>query len=397
MADQAAEPARAEPAWGADLGPGPEAPPRQAEAVLRLAAEMGAVAGRFPLDWGALQPDGRGRLDPTALARLDRQMDALGEAGLAAHPVLAPASLPRDIRMRGGWTARDTAWRFAEFACRAAGRIGDRMASLTVDTGAPGFARQDAAWAGRPIGMAEPAAFAACLHHLLLGRGLALSALRQESGRWRLGAGLATPPAPWDDTLASSDAVVIADALGWEASLATLRHGRYPELAADRLGRLVEEDDEARCRAAADLLVLDHAGPVFARMDAAAPGGIDLVPRPRGSLPDTAGPRALRRAIDRLAAAWPGSAVDLCLHVPAEDPATQDGRIADHARIEALEAHLDTALAAWAAGVPVATIMLGPVLDDGAAPPVGLAAWDARADTPRPKDSWHRLQRRIRG
>jgi len=189
--------------WGADLG-APASPRQEAEA-LRLAADMGAAAGRFALDWAALQPEGRGKLDPAALAGLDRRVDALGEAGLAPWPMLAPARLPRDIRIRGGWTARDTAWRFAEFACRVAGRIGDRMAALTVDAGAPGFALDQAAWRDRPIGTAEDTAFRAILHHLLLGRGLALSALRQESGRWRLGAALAgPPPEPWDDTLASS-------------------------------------------------------------------------------------------------------------------------------------------------------------------------------------------------
>ena len=47
--------------------------------------------------------------------------------------------------------------------------------------------------------------------------------------------------------------------------------------------------------------------------------------------------------------------------------------------------------------IPGATVFLGPVLDDGTAPPAGLVAWDKRADAPLPKDSWRRLQRRIRG
>ncbi len=391
------EPARTVPAWGADLGA--PATPRQEAEALRLAAEMGAAAGRFAVGWAALQPEGRGRLDPAALARLDRRIDAVGEAGLAPWPVLASAGLPRDIRIRGGWTARDTAWRFAEFACRVADRIGDRMAALVIDAGAPGYARDEAAWRDRPVGMAEDAAFRAALHHLLLGRGLALTALRQESGRWRLGAALAgPPPEPWDDTLASSDAVAIAEALGWEASVATLRDGRYPELAAERLGRLVEEGDAARCRGPVDLLLLDHAGPLWARMDADAPGGVNLAGRPRGgAVPETAGPDSLRRALDRLAGAWPKLPVHLTLRVAAEDPPLREGRIEDGARIEALEATLEAAEAAAAAGVPLATVFLGPVLDDGAAPPAGLAAWDGRADAPLPKDSWRWLQRRIRG
>ena len=359
---------------------------------------MGAVAGRFVLDWAALLPEGRGKLDPAALAGLDRRVDALGEAGLAPWPVLAPARLPRDIRIRGGWTARDTAWRFAEFACRVAGRIGDRMAALTVDAGAPGFARDEAAWRDRPIGMAEDAAFRAILHHLLLGRGLALSALRQESTGWRLGAALAgPPPEPWDDTLASSDAVVIAEALGWEASVTTLRDGRYPELAAERLGRLVEEDDEKRCRGPVDLLLLDHAGPLWARMDDAAPGGVGSARpaawhgagdrRPRLAAP---GARPAGRGLAEAAA--PSDAAGR-----GRRPAAARGPDPGWLRIERLETHLEAAEAAWEAGVPLATVFLGPVLDDGAAPPAGLAAWDRRADAPLPKDSWRRLQSRIRG
>ncbi|OWJ67277.1 family 1 glycosylhydrolase [Inquilinus limosus] len=391
------EPARPAIVWGADLG-APATPLQEAEA-LRLAAEMGAAAGRFAIDWAALQPEGRGRLDPVALAGLDRRVDALGEAGLAPWPLLAPARLPRDLRIRGGWTARDTAWRFAEFACRVAGRIGDRMAALVIDAGAPGFARDETVQRDRPVGMAEDTAFRAALHHLLLGRGLALSALRQESGRWRLGAALAGPPPdPWDDTLASADAVAIAEALGWEASVATLRDGRYPELAAERLGRLVEEDDETRCRGPVDLLLLDHTGPLWARMDAAAPGGVDLVGRPRGgAVPGSAGPDSLRRELDRLAVSWPKLSLHLTLRIAAEDPPPREGRVEDGARIDGLEAHLEAAATAFAAGLKLATLFLGPVLDDGTTPPAGLAAWDRRADAPLPKDSWRRLQRRIRG
>jgi beta-glucosidase len=389
-------PSQAALAWGADLGA--PATTRQEAEALRLAAEMGAVAGRFVLDWAALQPEGRGKLDPAALARLDRRVDAMGEAGLVLWPMLAPARLPRDIRIRGGWTARDTAWRFAEFACRVAGRIGDRMAALTVDAGAPNFARDEGAWRDRPIGMPEDAAYRAILHHLLLGRGLALSALRQESTGWRLGAALAgPPPEPWDDTLASSDAVVIAEALGWEGSVITLRDGRHPELAAERLGQLVEEDDEKRCRGPVDLLLLDHAGPLWARMEDEAPGGVDLVGRPRGMVPESAGPDSLRRALDRLAAAWPKLPLHLTLRIAADDPPLREGRIDDGPRIERLETHLEAAETAWEAGLPLATLFLGPVLDDGFAPPAGLAAWDKRADAPLPKDSWRRLQSRIRG
>ena len=393
------EPAPAEPGWGADLGPGAEAPPQQAAEALRLAAEMGAAAGRFALDWGALQPEGRGRLDPAALGRLDRHVDALGEAGLAPWPVLAPARLPRELRLRGGWTGRDTAWRFAEFACRVADRIGDRMAALAIDAGAPGFARDEAAWRDRPIGMAEAAAFPAVLHHLLLGRGLALAALRQESTRWRLGAALASPPPdPWDDTLASSDAVVIADALGWEASVATLRDGRYPDLALERLGRVVVDDDAARCRGPVDLLLLDHAAPLWARMEADAPGGVALADRPRGAAAiETAGPDSLRRALDRFVQAWPKLSVQLSLRLAVDDPPAQERRVEDTVRIARLDAHLEAAHAAWSAGVPLETLFLGPMLDDGTAPPVGFAAWHNRADEAQPKASWGWLQQRIRG
>ncbi len=89
-------------------------------------------------------------------------------------------------------------------------------------------------------------------------------------------------------------------------------------------------------------------------------------------VPESAGPD-LRRAVRSTGWPRPGSKLPLhlTLRIAADDPPLREGRIEDGVRIERLETHLEAAEAAWESGVPLATLFLGPVLDDGAARPPG--------------------------
>jgi beta-glucosidase len=158
---------------------------RQDIALLR---ELNIDAYRFSIAWPRVLPEGTRRVNQAGLDFYDRLVDGLLEAGIRPYTTLYHWDLPQALQDRGGWVSRDTAFAFAEYASIVAARLGDRVADwFTVNeplcsawighlegTMAPGV--QD-------ITQAVPAA-----HHLLLGHGLAASALRNiASGPVRVG------------------------------------------------------------------------------------------------------------------------------------------------------------------------------------------------------------------
>jgi beta-glucosidase len=110
--------------------------------------------------------------------RCDRALDGWLAAGLRPSLSLFYLGLPGWLEERGGWMSRDTALRFADFAAEAVRRFGDRVprwvtfADLMTPTLADRVAGMYAP--GRGLG---PAGLPS-VHHVLLGHGLAVRAMR---------------------------------------------------------------------------------------------------------------------------------------------------------------------------------------------------------------------------
>jgi beta-glucosidase len=146
-----------------------------------LMAGLGVNAYRFSVAWPRIQPEGRGAANAAGLDFYDRLVDALAERGIEPALTLYHWDLPQALEDRGGWMNRDTAHRFAEYAALVADRLGDRVPTwITLNepfvhmtegyglgTHAPGRAL---------LLDALPAA-----HHMLLGHGLAVPALRERT------------------------------------------------------------------------------------------------------------------------------------------------------------------------------------------------------------------------
>ena len=95
--------------------------------------DLGVDAYRFSIAWPRVIPDGYGPVNRAGLAFYDRLVDALLEAGIAPFPTLYHWDLPQALQDRGGWAARETAERFADYAALVAGALGDRVERLGHD------------------------------------------------------------------------------------------------------------------------------------------------------------------------------------------------------------------------------------------------------------------------
>jgi beta-glucosidase len=145
---------------------------------VRLMAELGVRAYRFSVAWPRVQPTGRGPVNQTGLDFYRRLVDELLAHDIQPWLTLYHWDLPQPLEDLGGWPVRDTAARFGEYAQLMHGALGDRVwhwttlnepwcsAFLGYGSGAHAPGRKEA-----------PAAIRAA-HHLMLGHGLAVQAIR---------------------------------------------------------------------------------------------------------------------------------------------------------------------------------------------------------------------------
>src|SRR6202034_4761677 len=95
---------------------------------VEMMAELGLTAYRFSIAWPRVQPDGRGPANQAGLDFYDQLTDALLSRGITPVPTLFHWDLPQPLQdEEGGWLARDTAHRFADYAGLTAERLADRI------------------------------------------------------------------------------------------------------------------------------------------------------------------------------------------------------------------------------------------------------------------------------
>ncbi|HEY7620660.1 MAG TPA: family 1 glycosylhydrolase [Solirubrobacteraceae bacterium] len=179
-----------------------------------LMADLGVGCYRFSLAWPRLQPDGRGPLNEAGLGFYARLLDALGERGIEPWVTLYHWDLPQALQDAGGWPARDTAQRFAEFAAAVHERLRDRITWWTT-LNEPWVAAYVGHAEGRHApGIADPAAAVRAAEHLMLGHGLAMKAMRSQSASSRFGITLNLSPVDAaSDSAADQDAARRIDSL----------------------------------------------------------------------------------------------------------------------------------------------------------------------------------------
>jgi beta-glucosidase len=91
-----------------------------------LAAADGHSAHRLSLEWSRIEPE-PGRIDPDAVAHYHEVLDALRRRRLEPLVTLHHFTLPLWVADRGGWEARETLDRFAEFTRFCAREFGSQV------------------------------------------------------------------------------------------------------------------------------------------------------------------------------------------------------------------------------------------------------------------------------
>jgi beta-glucosidase len=341
---------------------------------VELMSKLGVTSYRFSIAWPRVQPDGQGPANAAGLDFYDQLTDALLARGITPVPTLFHWDLPQQLEDNGGWLARDTAYRFAEYAGLAAGRLADRI-PMWITLNEPcvvtlnGYALGTHA-PGRKLTLgALPVA-----HHQLLGHGLAAAALRSTGVRQVATTNNYSPAWPATDSEADVAAAGAYDILHNRLFTDPLLLGAYPDMSALGLGSDgpagVQDGDLAIISARLDALGVNYYNPTRV---AAAPGS--SLPFSREKIPGypvTAFgwpviPAGLSDLLTGLKNRYGQSLPPVYITengCSVHDEVSPDGIVDDQPRISYLDGHIRALRDAMTAGVDVRGYFAWSLLDN---------------------------------
>ena len=366
---------------------------------LDLIKALGVDAYRFSIAWPRVQPLGSGAWNPAGLAFYDRLTDGLLERGITPHVTLYHWDLPQALQDNGGWTSRDTAKRFADYAQTMAERLGDRAAS---------FSTHNEPWVTAVLGnqtglfapgLKDPVIARRVAHHLLLSHGLALRAIRAAGVKAALGIVLNQSPA----TPATSSAEDVALAAREYALLVRwfaepLLLGRYPTAPDLPVCEAIEPGDLETIAQPLDFLGINYYTRIWSSTSNPP------VPAPHAQGTSDMGwenyPEGLTELLCGLKRDYPLPPVFITENGMAHRDVLVDGKVDDQPRIEYMRTHLSALKAAIDAGVDIRGFFYWSLMDNfewssGYAKRFGLVHVDYQTQVRTPKESAHWYRRFI--
>jgi len=351
------------------------------EEDLDLMAELGLDSYRFSIAWSRIQPDGTGPANRSGIDFYSRLVDGLLERGITPFATLYHWDLPQTLEDRGGWPARDTAYRFADYADLVAQTLGDRVPMWTTLNEPWCSAMLGYAAGEHAPGLHSPAKAIAAAHHLNLAHGLAVQALRSRTAS-RVGVVLNVHQLyPASDSGEDEQALAIVRATGnWLYSDPMLK-GRYDDLTVEAMRphtdwEFIRDGDLDLIRQDLDFVGLNYYFPSTVR--AAKSRGADPTPwvgaenvewlDPRPPLTEMGwpiDPQGLTDVISDFHERYPD--VDLIVSengAAMPDKVSDDGTIHDQDRIDYLDAHIRALHDAVDAGAPVKGYYVWSLMDN---------------------------------
>ena len=388
-----------------------------------LMADLGVGWYRFSLAWPRLQPDGRGALNEEGVDFYSRLIDALLAKNIQPWITLYHWDLPQVLEDAGGWPARDTAERFAEYASAVYERLHDRVTHWTT-LNEPWVSAFIGYATGRHApGVKSPEGSLKAAHHLLLGHGLATTAMRAHGdtdSTFGITLNVSQITAASDDP-ADVDAARRGDGMNNRLFFDPLLKGSYPadtleDIKAVTDGSYIQDGDLEAIHVPLDFLGINYyyrtvvkAGDGARNSETVWPGQGDidtvLTGLPQTEMGWEIDPEGLYEFLTRVGRDYPGVPLYITENGAAiADEKSDDGEVHDPIRVDYLDRHFRAAHRAISEGVDLRGYFVWSLMDNfewsfGYSKRFGLIYVDFETLERTPKDSarWYAEVTRANG
>ena len=198
---------------------------------IELMDSLGIQAYRFSIAWPRIIPNGRGEVNPKGIAYYRNLCEELHKRGMKAYATIYHWDLPQSLQDEGGWTNRQIAYDYLEYAKVIFDNLSDVVDSwITINepfcitwlsylygAHAPGY--QDMNLATKAV------------HHVNLAHGLAMKYYREKGYKAPIGITVnPQTPRPATRKQCDIDAAKLSRALETEAFLGPYTGKGYPEI-----------------------------------------------------------------------------------------------------------------------------------------------------------------------
>jgi len=313
---------------------------------------LGLKSYRFSVSWPRVLPQGKGKVARKGLDFYDHLVDGLLAAQVQPALTLYHWDLPQVLQDAGGWTNRDTASWYADYASEVGRRLGDRV-KLWMTLNEPWCT----AFLGHYHGVHAPGTkdFAVAVqvsHELMRAHAQGVEVLREVCAKdARIGIALDVHTMyPWSDGVSDREAAVRADGQKNRWFLDPVLRGTYPadmlELYTRRgaAPRVQAGDMEMIAAAKVDFLGINYYFPqrVFESDAGGIPGYLSRVAdgRPVTGLGWEVVPESLYEMLVRIRNDYGDPVIMITENGAAYPDDLVDGQVQDDERVDYLRAHL---------------------------------------------------------
>ena len=327
------------------------------EEDVQLMAKLGFASYRFSISWSRILPERGGPVNEKGVRYYRNLCLKLREYGIIPAATLYHWDLPQYLEDQGGWTTRETAYAFCEYAKLCFSLFGD-LVGMWFTLNEPYCSAYLGYQVGRHApGLQDPLLANRAVHHLNLAHGLAVQAYRKTGLQAKIGIVLN----PFMPRAASSNdedlfAARVACAYETEVFLHPILGKGYPTLVTQHMGISypIESGDLEIIASKVDFLGINYYYEQAVAYDATHPAGYCQVPtwQDKTAMNWPVVPEGLLRLLRYIKEESDNTPLFITENGCAyEDTPDLDGHIHDSARCAYLKSHIEVVKEARAEGI----------------------------------------------